>query len=240
MNNAVIAAGSNIQPVKNVELAEKQLSELGILLKKSKFFFTKPLLYENQDDFYNGVFFLQTAYCKSKLKQKLKSIEKKLGRVRTKNKNGPRTIDLDIVLFNGQIIDKDVFTRDFIKFPIIEILPEFKPVINSLNYQNNFEDIKAFIDGIVETLPEKPSAILSLGSWFFKFIPQNQVIDIIILSCKNYQNYKAKILQHIKSIKTSNIKPNQIVISLFTLDELNNQIILPKETLVLYGNYSIV
>ena len=43
------------------------------------------------------------------LKILLKQIENKLERVRTKNKNGPRTIDLDIVLFNNQILDKDVF-----------------------------------------------------------------------------------------------------------------------------------
>ena len=240
MNNAVIAAGSNIQPVKNVELAEKELSELGVLLKKSKFFFTKPLLYENQDNFYNGVFFIQIIYEQDELKQKLKLIEQKLGRIRTKNKNGPRTIDLDIVLFNGQVIDKDVFTRDFIKYPIIEILPEFEPLVNSLNYRNNFENIKILIDIIVETLADKPSAILSLKSWFFEQEAHNKLIDFIILTCENYQNDKVKILNHLKNSGIDKIADSKISISLFTIDEFNNQIILPKETIVLYGNYSVV
>ncbi len=238
MNNAVIAAGSNIQPVKNVELAEKELSELGVLLKKSKFFFTKPLLYENQDNFYNGVFFIQIIYEHDELKQKLKLIEQELGRIRTKNKNGPRTIDLDIVLFNGQVVDKDVFTRDFIKLPIIEILPELKPVISSLNYQNNFEDIKAIIDGIVEVLQEKPLAILSLGNWFFEQETHNKLIDIIVLTCKNRQNYKMEILNHLKSLGIDKIADSKISINLFTISELNNKKIDIDKTLVLYGNFS--
>lgn len=234
MNSAVVAVGSNIRPKKNVAFAEKELAQISILVKKSSFFFTKPLLYEKQDDFYNGVFFIQTVYEQNELKKKLQLIEQKSGRVRTKNKNGPRTIDLDIVLFNHQIVDKEVFTRDFIKLPIIEILPELETLINSINYRNNFTNIQKLINTIIETLPEKPSAILSESEWFYNVENDRKLIDIIILTCKNRQNFKDKILNRLKILEIDKIADSKISINLITIDKLE---ILPKKMLVLYGSF---
>lgn len=55
----------------------------------------------------------------------LKLIEKEQGRVRTANKNGPRTIDLDLIVFNGDVLDDDVYERNFLKQAIEELLPGF-------------------------------------------------------------------------------------------------------------------
>ncbi len=60
------------------------------------------------------------------LKQELKSIEDLMGRDRSKPKFGPRTIDLDILIWNGKVIDKDYYDRDFLRKGVEEILPDFE------------------------------------------------------------------------------------------------------------------
>jgi len=44
-----------------------------------------------------------------------------MGRDRTVAKFGPRCIDLDIAVWNGEIVDKDYYTRDFLKKSVDEI-----------------------------------------------------------------------------------------------------------------------
>ena len=50
-----------------------------------------------------------------------KKIEDKMGRDRTAPKFGPRNIDLDIVVWNGEIVDDDYYTRDFLQKSVREI-----------------------------------------------------------------------------------------------------------------------
>lgn len=124
------------------------------------------MLYEKQNDFLNGLFHIQTPYKISEIEKRLKIIEAKLGRKRTKNKNGPRTIDLDIVVFNNQIIDDDVFKRDFLKNLIVDLFPEFYEVLNCKNYMDNFNHIKQVIEIVKSELPQKPISIFGAGNWF--------------------------------------------------------------------------
>ena len=49
-----------------------------------------------------------------------------MGRVKTSNKEGPRIIDLDIIIWNNKIIDDDVYKRTFLQNSVIELLPDFK------------------------------------------------------------------------------------------------------------------
>ena len=57
------------------------------------------------------------------LKKKLTEIEKRMGRKKSNIKYGPRTIDLDIVVFNNKVLDKDFYQRDFLKNSCLELLP---------------------------------------------------------------------------------------------------------------------
>jgi len=116
----VIGMGSNIEPEENIELALEELEEIGHVLRTTDFYYTAPLKYEDQPDFLNGAIVLQTSLPLELLALRLRWIEERLGRVRTENKNGPRTIDLDIVLYNGVVIDEEGletfdFLREFIK-----------------------------------------------------------------------------------------------------------------------------
>ena len=120
-HRAVISLGSNIDPETHVEKALKGLEAVGRILKKSSFIYTEPLLYENQAEFLNGAVLLKTKLEEDELRRQLKTLETQLGRIRTPNKNGPRTIDLDIIVFDGKVVDDDYYERDFLQKMVGEV-----------------------------------------------------------------------------------------------------------------------
>ncbi len=124
LNEVVIGVGSNIDPVKNIKIAEQTICANHNLIKISSFIETEPIGYKNQDNFLNGAFLIETEMGLSELKCWLKTLEQKLGRTKTENKNGPRTIDLDIIVWNGKVVDHEVYEREFLLNSIKEILPD--------------------------------------------------------------------------------------------------------------------
>ncbi|HLF18468.1 MAG TPA: 2-amino-4-hydroxy-6-hydroxymethyldihydropteridine diphosphokinase [Candidatus Omnitrophota bacterium] len=126
MNTAVIGIGSNISPQKNVKKAKNLLAQTFHVLKESAFIQTKPVGYTDQGDFINGSVYIETALPIEKLSQKMKKLEKQLGRSASPIKYGPRTIDLDIVVFNGEVVDHDFYERDFLKNAVLELIPDLR------------------------------------------------------------------------------------------------------------------
>ena len=124
MNRVVIAVGSNIAPHHHIEQAQQRLAEAQMLLNVSQFAKTKPIGYTEQADFINGAFLIQTSLNPVELKQWLRDLEHSLGRVSSANKFGPRTIDLDIAVWNGTIVDTDIHERAFMKNAVLELCPE--------------------------------------------------------------------------------------------------------------------
>ena len=125
-NEVVIALGSNIDPEENLKLAVVELKSQFKVLKQSQWIRTKPIGILDQPDFFNGVLIMVTELGVESLKQELKSIEDLMGRDRSKPKFGPRIIDLDILIWNGKVIDKDYYDRDFLRKGVEEILPDFE------------------------------------------------------------------------------------------------------------------
>lgn len=115
MNEVIIGIGSNIDADKNISGMLKILREKVEVVKVSPMIRTKPIGIENQPDYTNGAVKIKTEHEQKSLNKLLKQIEDQLGRDRTGPKFGPRTIDLDIVTWNGEIIDQDYYTRDFIR-----------------------------------------------------------------------------------------------------------------------------
>ena len=124
MNDVIIGIGSNIDPKKNIEAAINLISASSGLIAKSKFVQTAPIGFKDQDDFLNEVVRVNTGQSMDELKDQLRKIEKTLGRKRGPNKFGPRTIDLDIILWNNEVIDDDFYGRDFIRNAVSEINPD--------------------------------------------------------------------------------------------------------------------
>ena len=69
---------------------------------------------------------LETPVTQERLAKELKAIEQQLGRRESADKFAPRTIDLDIVVFNGEVTHQDFYSRDFLKTAILEVLPTLK------------------------------------------------------------------------------------------------------------------
>ncbi len=135
MVTAYIAFGSNLgDRNKNIERAIAYLKELdGIVIKKvSSIYETEPVGGHLQEKFLNGIIEIETALLPDELLDRLKGIESRLGRVKTEE-NGPRPIDLDIILYQDIVIDGErikiphprMHERDFVLKGLNEIAPAF-------------------------------------------------------------------------------------------------------------------
>lgn len=121
MNIAIIGIGSNINAEENVSRMLEILKSHVDIVKVSALIKTKPVGIKNQPDFTNGAVKIKTSIDQPELNHLLKNIEDQMGRDRTAPKFGPRNIDLDIIVWNNKIVDKDYYTRDFIRKSVEEI-----------------------------------------------------------------------------------------------------------------------
>ena len=122
MNIVIIGIGSNIHPEENIPLALKLLAGKVTIEKVSTLVKTKPIGITDQPDFTNGAVKIATDLSREELKLFLKLTEDRTGRDRTRPRFGPRTIDLDIVVWNGEVVDPEYYTRDFLQIAVAEIL----------------------------------------------------------------------------------------------------------------------
>ena len=123
-NRAVLGLGSNIDPEENTQKAIELIRAVFGLIKISSFVRTEPVGFKEQAPFLNGAVLIETELDAASLKARLREIEAELGRVRAENKNGPRTIDLDILVWNDEVVDDDVYERGFLRDSIKELIPE--------------------------------------------------------------------------------------------------------------------
>ncbi len=123
-NRVIIGMGSNIDPEENIQKAKRAIESEFSLLGTSSFVETEPVGYKDQPAFINGAVLIETEMDYRELKAWLRDLESSLGRIRTGNKDGPRTIDLDILVWNGEIVDREVFERGFLMKSVRELLPE--------------------------------------------------------------------------------------------------------------------
>lgn len=140
-HTAYIAFGSNMGDSKKyIEDAIEGLSKTpGIQVEKvSSIITTAPYGEVQQDDFLNGVCRIRTILDPDPLLNRLHELEQAAGRER-KVHWGPRTLDLDVLFYDQEIIDSetlhiphiDLQNRDFVLKPMAEIAPYLRhPVLN--------------------------------------------------------------------------------------------------------------
>ena len=73
----------------------------------------------------------------------IQEIENQLGRIRFPDKYAPRTIDLDIIIFNDQIMDTDIWTKVFIAAPLSDLKPALTHPKNYKSLQELAEILKS-------------------------------------------------------------------------------------------------
>ena len=126
MHKAGLLLGSNIQPEKNIPLAVKLLQKRLTVLQTSSVWESKAIGSDSAN-FLNAALLVLTSMEAEVLKEQvLRPLEAQLERVRTSDKNSPRTIDLDILLFDQQLLDPDLWQSAFRAIPLAEVLPDFQ------------------------------------------------------------------------------------------------------------------
>ena len=117
--------GSNIQPEKNLTLGLNLLRNMITISQLSSVWET-PSVGSSGPDFLNLAVLITTSLKATELKaQVLRPLEKQLGRVRSANKNAPRTLDIDIILFDGLLLDQSLWSNAHRAVPVAEILPDY-------------------------------------------------------------------------------------------------------------------
>ena len=140
-HTAYIAVGSNREPEKHIREALMMLKRLVELTAVSTFYETDPILAPGEPPvrkskqnppYWNGVWAIRTTKTPSSLKKEiLRPIEETLGRQRNHQKYAPRTIDLDLILYDGMTKDAsgiaqphpEIRERPFVAIPLLEIAP---------------------------------------------------------------------------------------------------------------------
>jgi dihydroneopterin aldolase/2-amino-4-hydroxy-6-hydroxymethyldihydropteridine diphosphokinase len=133
LNRAFISLGANIAPERNLPAAVRRLAARCRLLAVSPVYETAPVGKTDQPNFMNAAALIETELTAAALKsQVLQAIEQELERVRTADKNAPRTIDLDIALFNDEVLhigprhipDPDILRFVHVAQPLADLAPQ--------------------------------------------------------------------------------------------------------------------
>lgn len=128
-----IELGSNIDPEQNLPRAVGELARLGQIRSVSNAYQNPAIASEPQPDFINAAVLVETDLPPLELRERLRSIEAKLGRVRSADKYAPRTIDLDICLYGSMILmhplltvpDQHIYQRPHLAVTLAECNPDF-------------------------------------------------------------------------------------------------------------------
>jgi 2-amino-4-hydroxy-6-hydroxymethyldihydropteridine diphosphokinase len=136
MNLAYLLLGSNIEPETNLPAAVERLRSFGKVAAVSRVWQSKPVGFADQPDFLDAAVLFETELSAAELREgPIAAIEEHLQRVRDPgNVNGPRTIDIDVVLFNRdvgtfgrvQVPDPNITRRAFVAVPLAEIAPDYR------------------------------------------------------------------------------------------------------------------
>ena len=141
-----LSLGSNVGERRaNIESAIARLGELGRVLAVSSFYETEPVEFREQPDFLNCAMAMETEKMPKQFMAAVLAIEQSLGRRRkariganNAHSKGPRTIDIDILLFGKSVIEIPGITvphpamheRRFVLEPLAEIAPDVRhPVL---------------------------------------------------------------------------------------------------------------
>ncbi len=137
MSIAYIAVGSNLSdPVTQANHAINALKQLpkSRFIAASSLYSSTPMGPQNQPDYINAVVAVETDLLPLELLDCTQAIEQEQGRVRKDERWGPRTLDLDIILYGDEVMDSERLTiphygmrvREFVLYPLAEIAPSLQ------------------------------------------------------------------------------------------------------------------
>jgi 2-amino-4-hydroxy-6-hydroxymethyldihydropteridine diphosphokinase len=171
MLTAYIALGANLAswagpPNATLVAASKRLEKLGSITARSSLYSTDPIGFVDQPRFVNAVVALQTELEPQALLNQLLVIEKEFGRNRSTGiPNGPRTLDLDILLVGDLEINEPglelphprLSERAFVLVPLHEIAPK-------LEIAGRGKTVEALLDSLHNSRKGETNAVVRMES----------------------------------------------------------------------------
>jgi 2-amino-4-hydroxy-6-hydroxymethyldihydropteridine diphosphokinase len=124
-HTACLLLGSNIESAQNIPKAVNLLKERLTILRASSAWesASTDCCYP---DYLNLALLVSTPLGVKQLKEQvLRPLEAHMGRVRTEDKNASRQIDFDIILFDGQLQDPDLWQHAHLAVPVGELFPDY-------------------------------------------------------------------------------------------------------------------
>lgn len=172
MTLAYIGLGSNmtyegLTPVQVLAAAVERLAQAGRLLACSSLYTTEPIGYAGQPVFLNAVICIETTLPPLDLLDLLLATERTFGRDRSAGiRNGPRTLDLDLLLYDNLILTTDqlilphprLAERRFVLAPLAEIAPDTKHPLLSLTLSALLELLPASGENGIDAVRRMPAS----------------------------------------------------------------------------------
>ena len=162
---AYLSIGSNIEPEENLPAAVRELGRFGRVSLVSSVWQSPPIGAPGQPDYLNAALLLETPLSAECLKKEgIAVVEALLGRVRSGDRNAPRTIDIDIMLFDSEelsfgarrIPDREVLEHPCVAIPLAEIAPGYIHPVTG----DPLADIASRFDPISWGMRIRPDVIL--------------------------------------------------------------------------------
>lgn len=150
-HRAYLSLGSNLgDRIANLQSCIRLLRKVGNVTKVSSIYETEPMEMREQPWFLNCVLEVETNLSARELLFAIQEIETQLGRSREVHK-GPRTIDIDLLLFDSEVIDESglqiphptMHKRGFVLAPLAEISPRVKHPALGKTAQELLDDLPA-------------------------------------------------------------------------------------------------
>ena len=128
---AYLMLGSNLgDRLKNLQQAFKALGkEVGVIIRSSAIYESEPWGFSHPEYFLNQILILQTSFEVEEVLGSILKIEEGMGRVRNSHDYQARTIDIDILFYNEQVVQSEFLTvphprmteRRFVLLPLLEM-----------------------------------------------------------------------------------------------------------------------
>jgi 2-amino-4-hydroxy-6-hydroxymethyldihydropteridine diphosphokinase len=157
LHEAYLNLGSNIAPEYNLPQAVRLLRAHGQVQASSNAW-ESHAFGSNGPDFLNACILFKTPLSARELKEQvIRPIEAALGRIRTADKYAPRSIDIDIILFDEEPFGGEFWSNAFVVVPLAELLPDFQ-------HPSNYETLAQVAEHMrrqtwIEARPEVLSSV---------------------------------------------------------------------------------
>lgn len=150
MANVLLGLGSNVgEPLDNLREAISRLSDICLVSRVSSVYKTEPVGFADQDWFLNCALTAETSLTPNELLDRILRVEIAMGRERS-IRNGPRVIDIDILLFDDLQMATDdlsiphprMHQRAFVLHPAAEVAPDMQHPVLQVSIKQAFDELK--------------------------------------------------------------------------------------------------